>query len=264
MFKAIAKWWNALWGIKSNDINRAADEMYSNTESGIRAAFAKGKDELIKYVDQLISGMSQLEALLIEYKHKLEKLDSDEVTNDNRIEAAYSLLEDDPDNKEVNNDLDNFEKRAFEIDAEQDTLNANIDSTSKRLEGYDLQIKKAKDEIHALAKEEGETIADLGLANIESELLKKEAGFTSSRDMSAIDAVRKKRRDRKGELNVLRRVSGSDTQKRMDKYDADGGKSKIRADRAAILAARKSKNQAKNAGGATSKKVARKEKEREV
>lgn len=254
MFKAIWKFFSNLVGIKTDQVNKAANELYTNSSEGIRAGYQQARDQIVKNTNDLISGISDLETLLIQKKAKLKELEKEEIEVDNVIEGILSMLEKNSEDTQAISDYELMSTKANKIDENQELLEIEVENLQVKMGEYDLQLKKMKDQIHELKEEEAESVSDHALMSIEEQLLQKEAGFTTSADMSAVQAIREARAKRKAKVSTLNRVSGANTNKRMDKYKTFGQNSKANEELNEILAARKAKKQASNAGGTSIEK----------
>lgn len=233
-------------------INKGTNDMYTNSVDGIRTGYSDARDQLVDQISELIEGVSGIENLKIEKENRLEKLDKEEEEIEESLEGILSVLDNDPENVEVNNDYDTLADRKDDIDSTQDTLTEEIKSLTERLTDYDLQIKKYKDQIHALKQDEEEAVSDHALLKLEEDLLERETGLKKSVDMSGVDAIQEARRKRKAKVSTLRRASGSDTEKRMDKYKSKGRSSKRDEEKKAMLAERAAKKAAEKAGSTES------------
>ncbi len=251
MFKAIGKYVRAILHVMSFGFIQKANEVYTNSEAGVRTAYTEARDQLIDQVKVLMNGVAGLESLKIEKENILKKLGEEEEEIVDVLEGILSQLEDDPENEELIRDYSTIDGRKDQINAREEVLEHEISDINSQLQDYDLEVKKYQDQVHALRQEEEEAVSDLSLSNIEKDLLERQTGLKKSVDMSAVEAVQKARRDNKAKVSTLRRAAGADTQKRMDKYKASGNASRRSEKLDSILAARKAKKAATEAGSST-------------
>lgn len=254
LLDAISKFFYNVITLQAFRTNRAADQVFTNSSDGINAGYSQAIDQMRVKVLDLVKGISGLEVLKISKETLLKDLDSEEIRLEGIIEGILAALDTDPENEEAINDFTNQSSRKGEIDQKQEVLTTEIGDLVSRLQDYVLQLKKYKDEIYKLQQESKEAVADHALAAMEKNLLEKENNLIMTADMSGVDAIRQANAQRKAEVNTLRRSSGADTTKRMDKYAAAGSRSKATGELAEILASRKAKDKASEAGSSTSER----------
>jgi DNA repair exonuclease SbcCD ATPase subunit len=250
-FNAIKKLILTIVSLGTYKVDSAANSIYTSSSDGIKAGYQQSRDGLIDNSNQLIDGMSDLEALLVQKQEQLKELDEKEQENENTIEGIILFLEKNPDDKQARVDFERLDTLATEIDEKQEYLGKEVDTLQAKVDEYEMELKKMQDQIHDLKAEEAESIADHALMAVEEKLLEKEKNFKNSVDMSPVQAIREARAKRKAKVNTIKKVVGSDTGKRMDRYANAGQKGNSNKKLDEILAQRKAKKAPKQIEGAT-------------
>jgi len=244
-FNAIKKLILTIITLGTYKVDSAANSIYTSSSDGIKAGYQQSRDGLIDNSNQLIDGMSDLEALLVQKKEKLKELDEKEQENEETIEGIILFLEENPDDKQARVDFERLDKLATEIDEKQEYLGQEVDTLQAKVNEYEMELKKMQDQIHDLKAEEAEAIADHALMAVEEKLLEKERNFKNSIDMSSVQAIREARAKRKAKVNTMKKVVGSDTDKRMNRYSDASQKGNSNKKLDEILAQRKAQKEPK-------------------
>jgi len=249
MFGAIWKFISNIFKIGEYKTDRAANDLMTNSPDGIRPAYDEAKNDLVTSFKSIVKAVSGIEASKSKLESRLKSLDEEEIQLHNSIEGILVTLEENPEDTVAIQDYVDSDNRQVEIDEEQSELVSEIEGLESNLESYTLDLNKIQSEIAGLEKESDKVVADMELMKMKEELEYQRQGITKNADMSAVNAVRKKLKERKGAVRTMERVSGTDSKRKMDKYASKGrsasGYSKLNE----ILKNRKSIKQAKKTGG---------------
>ncbi len=249
LLQSIGRIFMAIITLGQYKANRVADSVYTGSEDGVRAGYTALRDQLISQFEQVVSGVSGIENLKSQKEVRLEALNKEEIALQRTLEGIITVVESNPDDLQALEDFNRMDGRQAEIDIEQERLAAEIVDMEQKLEEKQMMLNKIRDEINDIKREEEEAVSDLALATLEENLAREEMGLKKSIDRSGVDAIRETIRKKQATAKTMSRASGADTEKRMDRYKAQGQAVQSNAKLQEILAQRAAARKAKEAGG---------------
>jgi len=223
----------------------AADAQFTGSVDGIDAAFEMHRDTLVERYQGLRDAISEVEAVLEDKRHRLEKLNEEEDELLGRREGALNLAE----QAKESGDTAAYEKHAMaferfqtridEIEQTQARLKADVEETSKTMDRHMLQLSELQAEIEKLPEQKSEAIADFVSSKQIIELNDRLQGLESSIDRGPISAVMEANRKLTAKARISEKLAGTDVKLQDKEYARAGRESTARSKMDEMLAARR-------------------------
>jgi len=246
----------------------AADAQFTGSVDGIDAAFEMHRDTMVERYQGLRDAISEVEAVLEDKRHRLEKLNEEEDELLGKREGALNLAEQ---SKESGDTaayekhamaFERFQVRVDEIEQTQERLKADVEETSKTMDRHMLQLSELQAEIEKLPEQKSEAIADFVSSKQIIELNDRLQGLESSIDRGPISAVMDANRKLTAKARISEKLAGTDVKLQDKAYARAGRESTARSKMDEMLAARRAEKKGPETEAApaeTEKKEARPE-----
>lgn len=235
------RYWN--WK-KARGIIDAADQQFTGSSKGISAAFDMHQDKMVHQYQDLRDAIAEVEAILEDKRHQLEKLNQEETELLAKREGALSMAqkaqadESAEDYERHAAAFERFQMRIEEIEASQERLQGEITETSGTMEKYMLRLTDLQAEIQKMPQQKAEAIADFVSANRIIELNDRLQGLEDSMDRGPISAVMEANRKLTAKARISDKLAGNDVRVQDNQYAREGSVSSARSKMDAMLAAR--------------------------
>ena len=256
IFKAIGKFFSNLLGRGSRRINDAADDIYTNSPSGIADAFDDQRDEMVERAKAFAASMTGLERSRQEGLAELEELDVRERKLIKQRDGALVAAEkaqaggDDKEFTSAQAAFQRYQREIAEIDARQAILEQEMTQDNKAYEEIERDVKKLEADIQRMGANKARAVSDFIKYKAKIELRQQMAGLQSSYDTSGTDAVRNKLKNLRAEAAVQDRLAGTDVSREDDKYAEMGEAGSADDAFSRMLAARKAEKATATGGEA--------------
>jgi hypothetical protein len=203
------------------------------------------RDTLVERYQGLRDAISEVEAVLEDKRHRLEKLNEEEDELLGKREGALNLAQ----QAQESGDTAAYEKHAVaferfqvrvdEIEQTQERLRADVDETSKTMDRHMLQLTELQSEIEKLPEQKSEAIADFVSSKQIIELNDRLQGLESSIDRGPISAVLDANRKLTAKARISEKLAGTDVKLQDKEYARAGRESTARSKMDEMLAARR-------------------------
>jgi chromosome segregation ATPase len=251
---AIRRWFNFFFLRRSEDVRRSADEQFTGSVEGIRAAYAVDRDRLASDFRGLQEAVGQVLTVVEDKKIRLEKLDAEEKTLQAQLNGAIRAAE----QAQGSSNTEEFTKaqaaysrykaRMTEIDAEQERLTAEIANLETSIQTHMGRLTEFQAKLEALPAEEAATIADFVSAKQIIELNNRLMNASDSLKEGPTATVREQVRQMSAQARITEKLAGTDVTLQ-DRQYAELGRELQGADSLeAVLAARKAQREAAESG----------------
>ncbi|MCB9397739.1 MAG: hypothetical protein H6510_07990 [Acidobacteria bacterium] len=245
IFRAIFRYFRYWNWRKARYILDAADEQFTGSVDGIKAAFDMQQDKMVSQFRGLRDAIAQVETVLEEKRSNLEDLNREEDDLISKREGALNLAE----AAQAKGDTAGYEKHAAaferfqvrieEIEGRQARLEAEIGETGKVMDRYMMQLQDLQSEIEKMPTQKAEAIADFISAKQIIELNDRLHGLETSVDRGPISAVMKANRELTAKARISDKLAGADIRVQDKEYEKAGRVSTARSKMEEMLAARK-------------------------
>lgn len=244
------KFWN--WR-KARNILDKADEQFTGSVDGIKAAFDMQQDQMVSQYRSLRDAIAQVESVLQEKRNRLEDLNQEEDQLIAKREGALTLAEqaqtggDTAEYEKHASAFERFQVRIEEIEEMQRRLEEEVAEASNTMDRYMIQLTEMQSEIEKMPQKKAEAIADFVSAKQIIELNDRLKGLETSIDRGPISAVLKTNRDLTAKARITEKLAGADVKQQDREYAQAGRVSTARSKMEQMLAARKAESQATEA-----------------
>jgi chromosome segregation ATPase len=253
-FAAIRRWFNFYFLRRSEDVRRSADEQFTGSVEGIRAAYAIDRDKLASDFRGLQEAVGQVLTVVEDKKIRLEKLDAEEKTLQTQLNGAIRAAE----KAQAESNTEEFAKaqaayarykaRMTEIDAEQERLSGEVAALETSIQSHMSRLTEFQARLEALPAEEAATVADYVSAKQIIELNNRLMNASDSLKEGPTATVREQVRQMSAQARITEKLAGTDVTLQ-DRQYAELGRELEGADSLeAVLAARKAQREAAEAG----------------
>jgi phage shock protein A len=253
-FAAIRRWFNFYFLRRSEDVRRSADEQFTGSVEGIRAAYAIDRDKLASDFRGLQEAVGQVLTVVEDKKIRLERLDAEEKTLQTQLNGAIRAAE----KAQAESNTEEFAKaqaayarykaRLTEIDGEQERLSGEVASLETSIQGHMSRLTEIQARLDALPAEEAATVADYVSARQIVELNNRLMSASDSLREGPTATVREQVRQMSAQARITEKLAGTDVTLQ-DRQYAELGRDMEGADSLeAVLAARKAQRQAAEGG----------------
>ncbi len=226
MFKAVGKYFRALWYLVTFRVDKASESLRMNP-GVISANYDRVIDEKRKRLNQYKDAISAMIAQEESKKEKLRTVTADieklEKLRSGAASKAKSLVEkyngdvnavkNDPDYlkcqsafKDFSSTLSEKQQRAAEIDEDLKQLIANVSGHKTQIQGLMRDLEKLKEEKH-------DAVADVLSASEEKQIADMMTGLSSDRTSEELRELREVRSKAHASARVSRELAGMDTKR---------------------------------------------------
>jgi hypothetical protein len=253
ILQAIWRFFQNLRRRKALHINRAANEQFTGSTSGISDAFDIEMDQKVLEYKQLESAVAEVENVIETKRLELERLNNEEKDLLRKREGALALAE--KSQVEGNNDgfaqhraaFERFQSRINEVEERQKSLAEQVKQYEDSMKKYMLQLTKMQAYIQSLPAKKAEAMADFVSAQRIIELNHRLMGIKTSFEDGPVSLVLEENRRLTAQARVTEKMAGTSVELQDTMY-ADAGRSSESGDVfAKMLAARKAQKEAATA-----------------
>lgn len=229
----------------SEDVRRAADEKFTGSTGGIRAAFAIERDAVARDFRNLQEAVAGVLNVVEERKAELVHLNEEEKLKIQQIEGALAAAE--QAQADGNNEAFErakaahvrFSQRVTEIDARQEALSAQITQLETSMTTHMSRLTDLKARLERLPQEEAESISEFVSARTITDLNNRLMNAGDSLHDSPVAAVKEKVRSMSAQARITEKLAGTDAKLQDHEYERLGRESSSGTNFEALLAARK-------------------------
>lgn len=245
-FGAIGRFFSFLFLRRSEDIRRAADEQFTGSVGGIRAAFAIERDNLARDFRGLQEAVAGVLTVVEDRKAQLKDLADEEKDVTARLEGALVAAEraqaagNGEALAQAKAAYERYRARVAEIDAQQERLTAQVTEIEGSLEKHMLRLTEVKVRLEALTHQEAEAVADFVSAREITELNNRLMNAQDSLRESPVATVVERVREMSSQARITEKLVGTDAKLQDQQYERLGQASLAGDDFEAVLAARQS------------------------
>jgi len=255
-FSAIRRFFNFFFLRRSEDVRRAADEQFTGSVEGIRAAYAVDRDRLAKDFRGLQEAVGSVLTVVEDKKIRLERLSAEERDLQTQLNGAIRAAE----QAQASSNTDEYTKaqaayarykaRLTEIDGEQERLTVEVTQLETSIQSHMSRLTEFQARLEALPAEEAATVADFVSAKQIIELNNRLMNASDSLKEGPTATVRDQVRQMSAQARITEKLAGTDVHLQ-DRQYADLGRDLEGADSLeAVLAARKVQREAAEGGKA--------------
>ncbi len=226
MFKAVGKYFRAVWYLMTFRVNKASETLrmnpgvisanYDRVIEEKRNRLNQYKDAVSAMIAQEESKKDKLRSITAEIE-KLEKLRSGAAAKAKKLVDKYNgdvaAVKNDPDYvkcqaafKDFSSTLNEKQQRASEIDEDLKQLVANVS-------GHKTQIQSLMRELEKLKEEKHDAVADVLSASEEKQIADMMTGLSNDRTSEELRELREMRQKASANARISRELAGMDTQR---------------------------------------------------
>ncbi len=248
-FAAIGRFFSFLFLRRSEDIRRAADEQFTGSPEGIRAAFAIERDALARDFRTLQETVAEVLNIVEDRKQQLTSLDAEEERLLSQVEGALAAAE----KAQAENNAEEFERskaahgrysaRLAEIDGLQEGISAQVTDLEGGLQRHMMTLTDLKGKLERLPQQEAEAVAEFVSAQKITELNNRLMNAQDSLRESPVAAVQERVKRLSAQARITEKLVGTDVKLQDQEYERLGAQSRSGTDFEALLAARKAKRE---------------------
>lgn len=226
MFKAVGKYFRAVWYLMTFRVNKASETLRMNPgviSANYDRVIEEKRSRLNQYKDAVSAMIAQEESKkeklrqITEEIGKLEKLRSGAAAKAKKIVDKFngdiSAVKGDPDYikcqaafKDFSSTLAEKQQRATEIDEDLKQLVANVG-------GHKTQIQSLMRELDKLKEEKHDAVADVLSATEEKQIADMMTGLSNDRTSEELRELREMRQKASANARISRELAGMDTQR---------------------------------------------------
>ncbi len=226
MFKAVGKYFRAVWYLMTFRVNKASETLrmnpgvisanYDRVIEEKRSRLNQYKDAVSAMIAQEESKKERLRSLTGEIE-KLEKLRSGAAAKAKKLVEKYNgdvaAVKNDPDYikcqaafKDFSSTLSEKQQRASEIDEDLKQLVANVG-------GHKTQIQSLMRDLEQLKEEKHDAVADVLSATEEKQIADMMTGLSNDRTSEELRELREMRQKASASARISRELAGMDTKR---------------------------------------------------
>lgn len=226
MFKAVGKYFRAVWYLMTFRVNKASETLrmnpgvisanYDRVIEEKRSRLTQYKDAVSAMIAQEESKKDKLRALTDEIG-KLEKLKAGAAGKAKKLVEKYNgdiaAVKNDPDYikcqgafKDFSSTLAEKQQRANELDDDLKNLVANVS-------GHKTQIQALMRDLDKLKEEKHDAVADVLSASEEKQIADMMTGLSNDRTSEELRELREMRSKANANARISRELAGMDTQR---------------------------------------------------
>lgn len=226
MFKAVGKYFRAVWYLMTFRVNKASETLRMNpgvVSANYDRVIEEKRSRLNQYKDAVSAMIAQEESKkerlrgLTEEIEKLEKLKGGAAAKAKKLVEKYNgdvaAVKNDPDYikcqaafKDFSSTLAEKQQRASEIDEDLKQLVANVS-------GHKTQIQSLMRDLEKLKEEKHDAVADILSASEEKQIADMMTGLSNDRTSEELRELRELRQKASANARISRELAGMDTQR---------------------------------------------------
>lgn len=226
MFKAVGKYFRAVWYLMTFRVTKASETLRMNpgvVSANYDRVIEEKRQRLNQYKDAVSAMIAQEESKkerlrgLTEEIEKLEKLRSGAAAKAKRLVEKYNgdiaAVKGDPDYvkcqgafKDFTSTLAEKQQRATEIDEDLKQLVANVG-------GHKTQIQSLMRDLEKLKEEKHDAVADILSASEEKQIADMMTGLSNDRTSEELRELRELRQKSSASARISRELAGMDTKR---------------------------------------------------
>ncbi len=226
MFKAVGKYFRAVWYLMTFRVDKASETLRSNPgviSANYDRVIEEKRKRLNQYKDAISAMIAQEETkkdklrLVTSEIEKLEKLRSGAASKAKGLVEKYNgdvnAVKNDADYikcqaafKDFSSTLTEKQQRAYEIDEDLKQLVANVN-------GHKTQIQSLMRDLEKLKEEKHDAVADVLSASEEKQIADMMTGLSNDRTSEELRELRETRQKASANARVSRELAGMDTKR---------------------------------------------------
>lgn len=228
-FAAIRRFFNFFFLRRSEDVRRAADEQFTGSVGGIRAAYAIDRDRLASDFRGLQEAVGQVLTVVEDKRIRLERLGTEEGQLQTQLNGAIKAAE----TAQASGDTAEYEKskaayarykaRITEIDATETRLSGEITELEARIQTHMGRLTDLQARLEALPDQEAETVSEYVSAKQIIELNNQLMNASDSLREGPTATVREQVRTMSAQARITEKLVGTDVNLQ-DRQYADLGR----------------------------------------
>jgi chromosome segregation ATPase len=244
-FESIGRFFSFLFLRRSEDIRKAADEQFTGSVTGIRAAFAIERDALAKDFRELQEAVAGVLNVVEDRKAQLQDLAEEEKQVSARLEGALVAAEkaqasgNAEELTQAKAAYERYKARITEIDASEERLTAQVTDLENSLQKHMLRLTDLKARLGQLTAQEAEAVAEFVSAREITELNNRLMNAQDSLRESPVASVMERVREMSAQARITEKLVGTDARLQDQQYERLGQSSLAGDDFEAVLAARR-------------------------
>lgn len=252
-FAAIARFFNFILLRRSEEIRRAADEQFTGSVTGIRAAFAIERDSLAKDFRELQEAVAGVLNVVEQRKAQLQDLNEEEKQLQTRLEGTLVAAEaaqaksDEHALAEAKAAYERYKARLTEIDALQERLTGQVGELEASMEKHMLRLTELKARLEKLPQQEAEAVADFVSSREIIELNNRLMNAQDSLREGPVATVIERVREMSSQARITEKLVGTDAKLQDEQYKRIGEAARAGEDFDAVLVARRERRAAAGA-----------------
>lgn len=231
MFKAVGKYFRAVWYLMTFRVDKASETLRMNPgviSANYDRVIEEKRGRLNQYKDAVSAMIAQEESkkeklkLLTKEIESLEKLKAGAAAKAKQLVEKYNgdvaAVKGDPEYarhqaafKDFSNTLVEKQKRASELDEDLKTLVANVS-------GHKTQIQHLMRELEKLKEEKHDAVAEVLSASEEKEIADMMTGLSNDRTSEELRELRETRQKAQANARISRELAGMDTKRAEAEY----------------------------------------------
>lgn len=231
MFKAVGKYFRAVWYLVTFRVDRASETLRMNPgviSANYDRVIEEKRKRLNQYKDAISAMIAQEESKKEKLRtvtsdiEKLEKLRSGAAAKAKRLVEKYNgdvdAVKSDPDYikcqsafKDFSSTLAEKQHRASEIDEDLKQLVSNVSGHKTQIQGLMRDLEKLKEEKH-------DAVADVLSASEEKQIADMMTGLSSDRTSEELRELREVRSKAHANARVSRELAGLDSKRAEDEF----------------------------------------------
>jgi chromosome segregation ATPase len=254
LLAAIRRFFNFFFLRRSEDVRRAADEQFTGSVEGIRAAYSVDRDRLAKDFRGLQEAVAQVLTVVEDKRIRLTRLDEEEKQLQTQLNGAIRGAEQAQESRQAAEfdaakaAYSRYKTRLTEIDESQGRLDTEITQLESSIGTHMGRLTELQHRLERLPAEEAETIAEFVSARQIIELNNRLMNAADSLKEGPTATVREQVRGMAAQARITEKLAGTDV-KLQDRQYADLGREMEGADSLeAVLRARKAQRAAAEGG----------------
>jgi chromosome segregation ATPase len=254
LLAAIRRFFNFFFLRRSEDVRRAADEQFTGSVDGIRAAYSVDRDRLAKDFRGLQEAVAQVLTVVEDKRIRLTRLDEEEKQLQTQLNGAIRGAEQAQESRQAAEfdaakaAYSRYKTRLTEIDESQGRLDTEITQLESSIGTHMGRLTELQHRLERLPAEEAETIAEFVSARQIIELNNRLMNAADSLKEGPTATVREQVRGMAAQARITEKLAGTDV-KLQDRQYADLGREMEGADSLeAVLRARKAQRAAAEGG----------------
>ena len=249
-FAAIQRFFSFFFLRRSEDVRRAADDQFTGSVEGIRAAYAVDRDRLAKDFQGLQQAVAQVLTVVEDKKIRLERLDTEEKDLQTQLNGAIRAAEQAQASGETaayeqaKAAYSRYKARLAEVDTTQERLTADVSQLETSIQSHMGRLTELQARLEALPAEEAETVAEYVSAKQIIALNNQLMNASDSLKEGPTATVREQVRQMGAQARITEKLAGTDVRLQDQEYAQLGKELEGEDSLEAVLRARKQQRDA--------------------